>query len=86
LFDRPKPIAGCSASGRRRRRRKPNCSMRTERRTEERTKGQTDMTKPIVAFRNFANSLKKCKSKNVSYMQQGHNSRCIVAPVNIGAG
>jgi len=32
----------------------PSCSMRTDRRTDGRTHEQTDMTKLIVAFRNFA--------------------------------
>jgi len=42
--------------------------MRSGGREGERTKEPTDMTKLIVAFRNFANALKKCKCKNVSYM------------------
>ena len=31
---------------------------------DRRTNGRTDMTKLIVAFRNFANAHKKCSTKN----------------------
>jgi len=48
---------------------KPNFYMRKGGGTD---KKQTDMTKLIVAFRNFANALIKCKSKETSCMQQGH--------------
>jgi hypothetical protein len=34
--------------------------MRTDRQTYGQTDGQTYMTKPIVAFRNFANAPKMC--------------------------
>ena len=37
---------------------KPSCSMRMERRTDRRTEGETDMTKLIVPFRNYANAPK----------------------------
>ena len=37
-------------------------------RTDRLTDGQTDMTKLIVAFRNFENALKKCDLRRINVM------------------
>ena len=39
--------------------------MRTEERTDSRTDGQTDMSKVVVAFRNFANAPKKVRKRTL---------------------